>query len=252
MAESQVGAPTQSDAPPQARRSTWRELPMLVLIAFVLALLLKTFVVQAFYIPSASMEPTLQIGDRVLVNKLAYTFREPRRGEIVVFAEEPDPALAAPDDGAVERFLQGLGSGLGLSSPDERDFIKRIIGLPGDVVAMRDGVVHVNGQPLPEALAGSGGYLAAVDRNDFGPVTVRDGHYFVMGDNRPNSSDSRFSLGQVRRDAIVGRAFLRLWPLTAAGTLPIASYEPPPPAAAGGNGGDDVGVLQPAPAGTAS
>ncbi|MGH3665227.1 MAG: signal peptidase I, partial [Egibacteraceae bacterium] len=129
-------------------RSFLAELPVLVLIAFVLALVLKTFLVQAFYIPSQSMEPTLQVNDRVLVNKVVYRLREPHRGEVIVFAN-PD-VMAEEQGNVVERVLRDLGSGLGMSQPFEKDFIKRIIGLPGETVEMRDGVVLVDGRPLPE------------------------------------------------------------------------------------------------------
>lgn len=203
------------------KRGFFAELPILILIAFVLALLLKTFLVQAFFIPSSSMEPTLDIGDRVLVNKLAYDLRDPRRGELVVFTEQTE---GAAERSIGERIVGFLSSGLGVARPDERDFIKRIIGLPGETIEMRDGVVRIDGEPLPEATTTEGGYLSAVDQTEFGPVEVPDGHYFMMGDNRPNSADSRYSLGPIEGDALVGRAFLVIWPLPRVGTLPIADY----------------------------
>ncbi len=210
-------------APPQ--RSFFAELPVLMVVAFVLALLLKTFLIQAFFIPSASMEPTLLVGDRVLVNKVVYDLREPRRGEVVVFSESGAAPLAATDEGLVRRALRGLASGLGLGPSGEKDFIKRIIGLPGDRVAMRDGVVMINGEPLPEAPTTEGGYLSERDLTDFGPVRVPQGHYFMMGDNRPNSSDSRFpSLGTIPAEQVVGRAFVLIWPLGRLDTLSGADY----------------------------
>jgi len=210
-----------SEESPQ-RRSFLRELPVLVLVALVLAILLKTFLLQAFYIPSGSMLPTLEVGDRVLVNKLVYELREPRRGEVVVFRQ--DPQLGAPDTRSFARkALEFLSSGLGAAA-SERDYIKRIIGLPGDEIEMRDGVVKINGEPLAEELASEGGYLSARDLNDFGPVTVPDGSYFMMGDNRPQSSDSRFSLGPIEGEDILGRAFVVIWPLGRVDTLPIADY----------------------------
>jgi signal peptidase I len=197
------------------------ELPVLVLVAFALALLMKTFLIQAFFIPSSSMEPTLLINDRVLVNKVTYELREPRRGEVVVFRE----ADAIGDDrGVGERLWDGLTSGLGVVPPTEKDFIKRIIGLPGDTVEMRDGVVYVNEEALVEAPSSEGGYLSSRDFSSYGPATVPEGQYFMMGDNRPASADSRSSLGTIPRDDIVGRAFVIIFPFTRAGTLPGAVY----------------------------
>lgn len=209
------------------RGGFFSELPGLLLVAFLLALLLKTFVVQAFYIPSMSMEPTLAVGDRVLVNKLAYLVGEPGRGEVVVFSE---PAGAEESQSLLGRVGRAFASGLGLPSSGERDFIKRIIGLPGDVVELRGGVVHVNGATLPESAAGEGGYLTSGDLSDYGPVIVAEGHYFMLGDNRPNSADSRFGLGQIPRDQVVGRAFMVVWPFGDAGILSLPGYAPAPPA----------------------
>ena len=202
-----------------APRSFLAELPVLVLVAFVLALLLKTFLIQAFYIPSESMVPTLAIGDRVLVNKVVYEAREPRRGEVVVFREDGD--LLGPDTRSVgERTLDFLTSGLG-GPPSERDFIKRIIGLPGETIEVRAGVVHIDGQRLPESLAGEGGYLAEADVADFGPLQVPEDQYFMMGDNRRQSADSRSAMGTIDREDLIGRAFVVIWPLGRADTLPI-------------------------------
>ncbi len=203
------------------------ELPVLVLVAFVLALLLKSFLVQAFYIPSESMVPTLEVGDRVLVNKVVYELREPRRGEIVVFRDDDGPIVGqatAEESNPATRLVRSLASGLGLAPSGERDFIKRIIGLPGDTVEMRDGVVYVNSQALPEAPVSEGGYLSTRDLNPYGPYTVPEGHYFMMGDNRPNSSDSRFGLGAIPADAVVGRAFVIIWPVPRVDTLPGVDY----------------------------
>ncbi len=221
----------QSDRPRQERGvgAFLAELPVLVLIAFVLALLLKTFLVQAFFIPSESMVPTLEVGDRVLVNKVVYGVRAPRRGEIVVFSE--DDVFPQPPAGFVERSLRSLGAGLGLTAPAERDFIKRVVGLPGETLEMRGGVVYIDGRPLPEASSEDGGYLYAPDYNDFGPVIVPPGQYFVMGDNRPNSSDSRSLLGTVEEEDIVGRAFVLIWPVGNARLLIAPDYAASVPSA---------------------
>ena len=218
---SDAEAPAPEDTSSSSRRF-WGEFPALIVIALVLAFVLKAFVVQAFYIPSASMEPTLGVGDRVLVTKFAYRFREPERGEVVVFRED---AGIDTDGNVVGDAVRSFTASLGLSEPRDRDFIKRLIGLPGDVVEMREGVVFVNGEVLPEAAAADGGYLSERDLNDFGPITVEPDHYFMMGDNRPNSSDSRFALGQIERDQLLGRAFVIIWPFGSAGALPIADYD---------------------------
>jgi signal peptidase I len=185
-----------------------RELPFLILIAFLLALLIKTFLVQAFYIPSESMDPTLRVGDRVLVNKLAYVFNPPSRGDVVVFAN-PSPG-PAPQRNPFSAFFHWVAEGLGLAPPDDEDFIKRVIGLPGDQIEQIRGVIYVNGDRLDEP------YLTRPrggDNRTQGPWTVKEGHVFVMGDNRLNSNDSRFGeLGQIPFDRIVGKAFVIIWP----------------------------------------
>jgi signal peptidase I len=198
----------------------------------VLALLLKTFLVQAFYIPSSSMEPTLDIGDRVLVNKVVHHLREPRRGEVVVFTER-GAAPPTPQGNVVTRMLRSLAEGLGMARPDERDFIKRIIGLPGETLEYRDGVIYIDGSPLPESPTSQGGYLSGPDFAPFGPITIPEGEYFMMGDNRPSSADSRSLLGTIPREDIVGRAFVVIWPFSEARRLQIADYgDPAQPAAA--------------------
>jgi signal peptidase I len=191
-------------AKPSGPLAFFRELPGLILVAFVLALLIKTFLVQAFYIPSQSMEPTLAVGDRVLVNKFIYAFREPRRGEIIVFE---NPRLDEPDRNPLSAFWHWIIEGLGVSSDPEKDFIKRVIGLPGETIEVNRGRVFVDGERIEEP------YLNEErDRSDYGPFTVPEGHLFVMGDNRANSQDSRSTLGPVPRDKVVGKAFILIWP----------------------------------------
>jgi signal peptidase I len=185
--------------------SFFRELPGLILVAFVLALLIKTFLVQAFFIPSASMVPTLEIGDRVLVNKLVYDFGEPQRGDIIVFE---DPNAQAVDRGFFESIWHWLTEGLGFATAQEQDFIKRVVGVPGDQLEIVDGKVFINGEPFDEPP----GVRPAPETEDFGPVTIEPDRVFVMGDNRPNSSDSRSLLGQISYEKIVGKAFVLLWP----------------------------------------
>jgi signal peptidase I len=198
------------------------ELPVLLLVAFVLALLLRSFLVQAFYIPSESMVPTLEIGARVLVNRLAFRVGEPERGEIVVFADEVGAERNAANP--LASGLRSLAAGLGLAPPSEQDFIKRVIGLPGDTIEIIDGVVYINGAPLPESPTADGGYLSESDDSFMPAQQVPDGEYFVMGDNRPRSSDSRSVLGTINRDQMIGRAFVLVWPFDRASVLSVPSY----------------------------
>jgi signal peptidase I len=184
------------------RRSFWRELPLLILVALVIAVVIKTFVIQAFWIPSSSMENTLQINDRVLVNKLAFDIGDINRGDVIVF---DDPRGVQERESVVQAVLRNLAESVGVSTP-KSEFIKRVIGLPGETVEVRDGAVHINGEPLAES------YLhPRTSMPDFGPETVPPGMYFVMGDNRNSSQDSRF-FGPIDGDAIVGEAFVVLWP----------------------------------------
>lgn len=201
-------------APPKKRGplAFLTELPVLLLVAFILALLIKSFLLQAFYIPSESMEPTLEVGDRVLVNKVVYRLHPPRRGDVIVFAD-PDPE-PGPDRNPVSTFWHWLTEGLGVSTSPEKDFIKRVIGLPGETVEIKRGEVFIDGGRLDEP------YLSALeDDSDFGPVEVPPETLFVMGDNRPNSNDSRRGLGFIPYDKVIGRAFVVIWPPSRIGGL---------------------------------
>jgi len=171
------------------KKSTLREYLEAFIIAFVLALIIKTFLIQAFKIPSSSMEPTLLVGDHLLVNKFIYKFKDPHPGDIIVFKFPDDP---------------------------KRDFIKRIIGAPGDTVEVRDKKVYVNDKELLEP------YAIHEDpevfpkersvRDNFGPVTVPKDAYFAMGDNRDRSWDGRFwNNSFVKRKDIIGKAFIIYW-----------------------------------------
>jgi signal peptidase I len=194
------------------RKSTAREYFESIVVAVILALFIRTFVVQAFKIPTGSMEPNLLVGDHLLVNKFVFApaatpverailpMRAIRRGDVVVFKFPEEP---------------------------ERDFIKRVVGLPGDTLEVRNRQVLINGNPIEEPYAH---YLfSAYDngpgfdpRGRYGPVTVPDAHYFMMGDNRDNSQDSRF-WGFLPAHYVKGRALMIYW-----------SFEPPDPTAAAG------------------
>lgn len=158
--------------------------------ALIIALVIKAFLLQAFYIPSSSMVSTLNIGDRVLVNKLSYRLHDVHRGDLIVFGRPEGEA-----DSAIS------------------DLIKRVVGLPGDVVEGQNGRVLINGEPLDEPYLDEG-----VTTGDFEPIEVPDDHLFMMGDNRGDSRDSRF-FGPIPEDSVVGRAFFRVWPLGDISTL---------------------------------
>jgi signal peptidase I len=181
------------------RRSRWLgEGLAVVVIAVVVAILLRTFVVQTFFIPSGSMEPTLQIGDRILVNKLSYHLHSVQRGDIVVFSRPP---------------AENCGG------PEVNDLVKRVIGLPGDVISLSGGYDYIDGKRLDES------WLPSVDQgvteagppgnaaNLAHPYRVPAGDYFMMGDNRTDSCDSRW-WGPISKSLIVGKVEVRIWPVS--------------------------------------
>jgi len=203
----------------KSRSNFWRELPILLAVAIVVAVLVRAFVLQTFFIPSESMEHTLNINDRVLVNKLVYDFRDPNRGEIVVFR--------APADWR--------------SDPAEEDFIKRVIGVGGDRVVCCDaqGRLSVNGKALDEPYLYRDGAgesdAASQDRFD---IVVPTGRLWVMGDHRSHSGDSReqytrygvVESATIPVDAVIGRAFVLFWPLGRADWLAVPdTFEKVPP-----------------------
>jgi signal peptidase I len=184
-----------------------KELPILVVVAFAIALLIKTFLFQAFYIPSGSMENTLLPNDRVLVSKLDYRFGDPRNGQIVVFAG-PD-AVTPIDRGPLRNFLRSIAVAVGLAS-SEQDFIKRVIAIEGQTLEIRDGAVHVNGKTVKEPYLHDEAPISCSGRF-CGPIKLGKDEVFVMGDNRANSRDSRV-FGPIKESTIVGRARVLIWP----------------------------------------
>ncbi len=202
--------------PERPARSRWRELPVLVGIAIMLAIAIKLFLVQAFSIPSASMVPTLVEGDRILVCRICLRFDDVDRGDVIVF-EGPDGS--APERGIVGEALHWLGETLGVASPPHDDFVKRVAGLPGDTIEIdRTGVLYVNGEAIDEP------YLnQPVPQTHFGPRSVPDGMLFVLGDNRGHSGDSRCAppgcTGLVPVDKLIGVTFLRIWPVGRVGAV---------------------------------
>jgi len=213
------------------QRSFWKELPLLIGIALVLALLIKTFLVQAFSIPSDSMQNTLQRGDRVLVDKLTPWFGStPSRGEVVVF-HDPGGWLPENPPASSNPLVRGIQTGLSfiglMPSADEKDLIKRVIGVGGDTVACTgSGPVTVNGKALNEPYVFPGN-TPCTPGMPF-KVTVPKGHIWVMGDHRQDSLDSRFHTkeaghGFVPNSDVVGRAVVVAWPINRWDWLSIPS-----------------------------
>lgn len=181
-------------------KSLLREYAEALLLALLLALFIRAFVVQAFRIPTGSMIPALLVGDQILVDKVEYRFRKPERFEVVVFKYPRD---------------------------ESRDFIKRVIGLPGETLEVRRRVVYIDGEPIGKPI-GEGGYAYHDPDRDFlsigdnfGPVDIPSKKYFVMGDNRENSQDSRF-WGFLDENKIVGRAFIIYWSRDTSRAFPLA------------------------------
>jgi signal peptidase I len=223
---------------PAVRRSRGarflRELVILIVIALVIAVVIKTYAIQAFFIPSGSMENTLEINDRVLVNKIVYDTRSIHRGDIVVFNGDGswDPGEPLPaNSNFAEKFVSGFASMFGFGHPGDI-LIKRVIGLPGDTVACCDaeGRVTVNGVPLNERSYLYPGDAPSEDRFN---IVVPPGRLWVMGDNRSISDDSRDHEGDpgggtIPENAVIGRAFVIIWPPSRWRILPIpATFEQP-------------------------
>jgi signal peptidase I len=218
---------------PRRKRSFWREFPVLVVVALLLAVVIKTYAIQAFFIPSGSMENTLEINDRVLVNKLVYDVRGIHRGDIVVFNGDGswDPGPVPVDTNFVVKFADGFASMFGFGHPGDI-LIKRVIGLPGDRVACCDAQdrVTVNGVPLTERSYLYPGDAPSESRFS---IIVPPGRLWVMGDHRLISDDSRDHVGDpgggtVPESAVVGRAFVIIWPPSRWRFLPIpATFEQP-------------------------
>lgn len=185
-----AGEPGGQEARKRSPARTATEWLALIVGALVIALVIKTFLFQAFYIPSESMLPTLKVRDRVLVNKVSYSLHDVNRGDIVVFKAPP-----------------------GTETEEIRDLVKRVVGLPGETVEGRNGHVYLNGRLLEEPYLPPG-----VRSKDFGPEKVPAGRYFVLGDNRQFSKDSTY-FHSIRRSEIIGRAFVRIWPLNRLGFL---------------------------------
>lgn len=178
---------TPSHPPSPGTKTILREIVETAGLSLLLAFGMRTFVAEARYIPSGSMLPTLEINDRLIIEKLSYDFGTPRRGDIVVF--NPPESLNQTDA-----------------------FIKRVIGLPGDQIEVKNGLVYANGEPLQEP------YIETKPNYQYGPVTVPENEYLVLGDNRNESFDSHY-WGFVPQDHLIGRAMFRFWPPDRLGDL---------------------------------
>jgi signal peptidase I len=229
--------------------SLLRELPVLLLIAFVLALVVKTFFVQAFFIPSGSMEQTLHgcpgcTGDRVLVNKVPYWFGEPEPGDVVVFKGPdtwtPEVEVAEPENWFTGSMLW-LGRTVGVAPPSEDDFVKRVVAVGGQTVECCDveGRVTVDGEPLEEPYIFEN---TPIEQRAFAPVTVPEGRLWVMGDHRSASSDSKAHVadrysGTIGVDDVIGKAAVIVWPVSRFGLVGAPDIQGSEAAAAGAGGG---------------
>ena len=229
----------------RSARVSWRRTGLLGAACVVFLLLLSHFVIQPFLIPSSSMEPTLQVGDRILVNKLAYRFGdEPRRGDVIVFDGTGSFVREDLDGNPVTGLLHDAAAALGFAEPDETDFVKRVVGVGGDriVCCDKDGRLTVNGVPVEERYVMLGDQPSSVPFD----IVVPAGTLWVMGDHRSQSSDSRDHLGSpgggmVPVDKVVGRADWIAWPFDRWSTVPgteafDAVPAPAPAAAVGGHG----------------
>ncbi|MGB3692235.1 MAG: signal peptidase I [Spirulinaceae cyanobacterium] len=181
---------TPKPKPERSPENPWIEGLKTIALSAVLAVGIRSFVAEARYIPSGSMLPTLEINDRLLIEKVSYNFRKPERGDIVVFN---------PTDTLKEQNFHDA-------------FIKRVIGLPGETIQVKNGRVVVNGKAIEEK------YIEQEPAYDYGPVKVPENQYLVLGDNRNNSYDSH-AWGFVPRENIIGRAAVRFWPVGRVGSL---------------------------------
>ncbi len=214
-ASSGARAPDAGEPAPAGRPPTpwWKETLLLVGTALILALIIKTFFVQAFYIPSGSMENTLKVNDRILVQKVSYWFGSPQRGDIVVF-DDPDNWLGEEDGTTPSNPVTKALSFIGLY-PSGGHLVKRVIGVGGDRVRCHDGIVQVNGVALRES---SYVTIPPTACDGIWTVKVPADHLWVLGDNRENSADSRAHMGDpgggfIPVDDVVGKVFVTVWPI---------------------------------------
>jgi signal peptidase I len=186
---------------------------VLLLAIVVITTALRTLVAQAFYIPSLSMSPQLEVKDRIVVSKLSYRLHDVRRGDVVVFDAPPELAAPKVPRSLPRRAARAVLEGVNVVKPTTTEYVKRVIGLPGEQVSARGGGLYINDRLLVEP------YLPDELRTeDFGPIAVPQGRLFVMGDNRGSSFDSR-RFGAIDESSVVGRVVVKVWPLGSASWL---------------------------------
>ncbi len=180
------------------------ELPALLLIALTVAVLIKSFLVQPFYIPTESMVPTIEVNDRVMVSKLSYRFGEPQRGDIAVFYS---PLNGEDESSLPQQIVRHVLEAVGIRTASADDLIKRIVAIGGDTIEIKDSVLFINGTEVEEPYLLEQGVMP-----DFGPEVVPEGTVFMMGDNRRISYDSR-RFGPIDQEDLIGEAVVRIWPI---------------------------------------
>lgn len=195
---------------PRKEKSFFAELPGLLLAALAVAVVIKTFLIQPFYIPSRSMVPTLLVNDRVMVSKFNLWFEEPQPGDVIVFV---DPGAGVVEETAPEAVVRSVLEALGIRGNGPDDLIKRVIAVGGQTVEIKENQVLVDGVALDEPYLPEGVFMS-----DMEPRTLAEGELWMMGDNRNESSDSRV-FGPISIESVVGEAVIRIWPVDRVGSL---------------------------------
>ncbi|MDD5448628.1 MAG: signal peptidase I [Actinomycetota bacterium] len=192
------------DSPPRTFKRRLLDALITLLIAFLIAVLVQSFLVSGFIIPSSSMSPTLQVGDRVLAEKLSYYWRSPRRGDIIIFRYPPESEDSLETSNPLYRPFERIGETLHLAHKSSIAYVKRVVAVEGETVELRDGNLYVDNVKREES-------YAVRDNDNYGPLKVGKGELFCLGDNRSNSRDSRV-WGMVNVRSVIGRVFLIWWP----------------------------------------
>ena len=208
--DAETGDDPQEEPEKDSGGSFLYELPGLLLAALVVAVVIKTFVIQPFYIPSGSMIPTLEVDDRVMVSKVHDVFGEIERGEILVFE---NPYRVEEEESVPEAVVRSVLEALGIRTSPYDDLVKRVVALEGEEIEIRDNQVYIDGFAIDEPYLQPGTSMP-----DFGPQAIPDGHLFMMGDNRNSSSDGRV-FGPIPVEDVIGEAVIRIWPMDRLGGI---------------------------------